>query len=140
MKIKGCFCLSYCFFVDNFPHGWNYVHRPFSQLQAGRVGSVERCAHWNLPPMGKLKCNMDVTNMTAWALMARDPEGAFIGCCLGFWDGCMEANTSEELAAQEAIAWLKEMSFDMVLPEPMDIGVGVWGEHIGSGIVVLAMV
>ncbi|MBA0554228.1 hypothetical protein Golob_013344 [Gossypium lobatum] len=27
----------------------------------------------------------------------------------------MEANTSEELAAQEAIAWLKEMSFDMVI-------------------------
>ncbi|MBA0826605.1 hypothetical protein Goarm_011436, partial [Gossypium armourianum] len=99
----------------NFLHGWNYVHRPFSQLQAGRVGSVERCAHWTLPPMGKLKCNMDVTNVTSWALMVRDPEGAFIGCCLGFWDGCMEANTSEELAAQEAIAWLKEMSFDMVI-------------------------
>jgi hypothetical protein len=77
-------------------------------LSANSVAPV----HWQCPPRGRLKCNVDVgfsvaTNRTDIGICVRDDDGAFVLAKTISFDVVHSVHVGEALGLYHALEWLR---------------------------------
>ena len=81
--------------------------------------SVQR---WSAPPVGMLKCNVDVAflpsyQQTGLGMILWNVEGQFVACATTIFNSLTEVREGEALGLHEALSWVKRLGYQQVVFE-----------------------
>nr|GMD12674.1 uncharacterized protein LOC109155154 [Ipomoea batatas] len=100
-----------------FLDAWKKVHASVPVIPTDK-----NTAHWEKPPLGVLKLNVDAafnkdSNCMGMGFILRNHEGAFVAAKNIKWYGIYHSKEAEAIGVREALKWLKIMELDTVIIE-----------------------
>ena len=94
---------------------WNSIHK--STETGSQVIPFFVQQHWQRPPTGFVKCNIDAVvfhdkGKLSWGIVVCDSQGLFLHVASRLVDGIFQVRELEALGLREALSWIKNMGFD----------------------------
>ena len=103
-----------------FLSDWISIHE--STKTGSRVISFLVQQHWQRPPTGFVKCNIDAAvfreeGKSSWGIVVHDSQGLFLQATSQVVNDLFQVRELETLGLREALSWIKHLGFDRVLFE-----------------------